>query len=81
MVTTTILNCTDYNKMDMEIYSISVNIKNFDISMNETTNFDIFFTYGHETNPQFNFKKFDKNINPSNIVEIILENVIIVSAV
>ena len=64
------------NKLDMEIYSISVNIKNFDISMNETTQFDIFFTYGHETNPQFNFKKLDKIINPSNIVEIILENVI-----
>jgi len=64
------------NNLDMEIYSISVNIHQFDTTIQQTDNFDIFFTYAQISNPQFNSKKLDKNINPSNIVEVIIENVI-----
>jgi hypothetical protein len=64
------------NQLDNEIYSISVNINNFDNTMQQTEDFDIYFTYGKISNQQFNFKKLDKNINPSNIVEIVLENII-----
>jgi hypothetical protein len=64
------------NQLDNEIYSISVNINQFDIGIQQTEDFDINFTYGQIANPHFNFKKLDKNINPSNIVEIVLENII-----
>ena len=64
------------NQLDMEIYSISVNINQFDITVKETEDFDIYFTYAQIANPHFNYIKLDKNINPSNIVEMVLENII-----
>jgi hypothetical protein len=64
------------NQLDNEIYSISVNINQLDIGIQQTEDFDIYFTYGQIANPHFNFKKLDKNINPSNIVEMVLENII-----
>ena len=53
-----------------------MNINQFDINMQETKDFDVYFTYSQIAHEQFNLKKLDKNINPSNIVEIILENII-----